>query len=281
MSTIFKWDRKEMDNLLATCETDGIFPYIEKYMPAPSRVLESGCGAGRYVKYLHDRGWDVVGLEWDKDAIDMVKEHWPDVKTVQGDCADSPFKADYFDGIISLGVIEHWTDGPHAPLHDIYRTLKPGAAAIITAPCLNTVRKTKKALWWNELVTSRKDTKAWLKKTGEKPNRLKKEYKYWPYPTYGEFFEYRFTKKQFLDAIAEEGFEIVEHAPIAVIDGLYHELNPGQRFIKYKNRQFYPTKTGNIMHRLLSPMPFVYTHHQLAIVRKPKKKSKKFTKNSA
>jgi SAM-dependent methyltransferase len=275
MSTIFKWDKNDMESLLATCETDGIFPYIEKYMPAPSRVLESGCGAGRYVKYLHDRGWDVIGLEWDQEAVDMIKSYWPETTAVQGDSANSPFPANYFDGIISLGVIEHWIDGPSAPLKDIYRTLKPGAAAIITAPCLNTVRRFKKAVWWNELLNNKEATKNWRTNKGIEPNRLQPEFKFFPYPTYGEFFEYRFTKKQFIDAIKQEGFEIVEHRPIAVIDGLYHELNPGQKLIKYENRQFVPTRTGKALHQTLSLAPFTHSHHQLAIVRKPLKQSPK------
>lgn len=269
MSTIFKWDEKDMEALLATCETDGIFPLIQEHMPAPARVLESGCGAGRYVKYLHDRGWDVIGLEWDQDAVDIIKKHWPEVKAVQGDSANSPFEDNYFDGIISLGVIEHWVEGPEAPLKDIYRTLKPGGAAIITAPCLNTVRRLKKATWWNEYVNEREATRNWRKNNGPKPNRLQPHYKYFPYPTYGEFFEYRFTKKQFIDAIKQEGFEIIDHSPIAVIDGMYHELNPSQRLVKYENRQFVPTRSGKVINSTLSRVPFFHSHHQVAIVRKP------------
>lgn len=273
MSTIFKWDEKDMDALLATCETDGVFPLIQKYMPAPARVLESGCGAGRYVKFLHDRGWDVTGLEWDQESVDMVKKYWPEVKAVQGDSANSPFKDNYFDGIISLGVIEHWIDGPSAPLKDIYRTLKPGGVAIITAPCLNTVRKTKKLLWWNEFVSEKSSTKSWLKNGGQKPNRLNKKYLFWPYPTYGEFFEYRFTKKEFISSIKDTGFEVLEHSPIAIIDGMYHELNPRKAFVKYDNRQFIVTRTGRILNSLFSKIPFFHSHHQVAIVRKPSKKN--------
>lgn len=280
MSTIFKWDKKEMEALLATCETDGIFPYIEKYMPAPSRVLESGCGAGRYVKYLYDRGWDVIGLEWDQEAVDMIKSYWPEVNAVQGDSANSPFKDNYFDGIISLGVIEHWIDGPSAPIKDIYRTLKPGAYGIVTAPCLNTIRKVKKATWWNEFVNDRQATKNWRRNNGAKPNRLDKKYKYWPYPTYGEFFEYRFTKQQFRDAIEKEGLEIIEHQPIAVIDGLYHEFNPRKKLIKYEDRQFVVSPTGKVVHKLFSMKPFFHSHHQLAIVRKPKKAVRKHAKKT-
>lgn len=275
MSTIFKWDKKDMDALLETCETDGIFPYVKKYMPAPSRVLESGCGAGRYVKYLYDRGWDVVGLEWDQEAVDMIKSYWPECNAVQGDSANSPFKDNSFDGVISLGVIEHWIDGPQAPLKDIYRILKPGGTAIITAPCLNTVRKVKKATWWNELVTERKATKNWRKNNGAKPNRTNQDFLYWPYPTYGEFFEYRFTKKQFYDEIKKTGFDIVEHQPIAIIDGLYHELNPGKKIVKYEDRQFKVSPAGKVLHKALSAAPFTYTHHQLAIVVKPGKPEKR------
>jgi SAM-dependent methyltransferase len=269
MSTIFKWDAADMEALLATCETDGIFPYIQKYMPAPSKVLESGCGAGRYVKYLADRGWDVIGLEWDQEAVDMIKAYWPEAKAVQGDSANSPFAENTFDGIISLGVIEHWIDGPSAPLHDIYRVLKPGAYAIVTAPCLNRVRRIKKALWWNEFVNQSEATKNWLRKGGIKPNRLDKKYIYFPYPTYGEFFEYRFTTSQFKKAIKQEGLELVEHQPIAVIDGLYHELNPKGKLVTYENRQFVVSPMGKLIHKTLSAWPFTHTHHQLAIVRKP------------
>lgn len=269
MSTIFKWDKADMEALLATCETDGIYPYILKYMPAPSKVLESGCGAGRYVKYLADRGWDVVGLEWDQEAVDMIKSYWPECKAVQGDSADSPFPDNTFDGIISLGVIEHWIDGPSAPLHDIYRVLKPGGYGIVTAPCLNRVRRIKKALWWNELVNQREAARNWRKNGGPKPNRLDKKFLYFPYPTYGEFFEYRFTTKQFKNAIKQEGLELVEHQPIAVIDGLYHELNPKNKLVTYENRQFVVSPMGKLLHKTLSAWPFTHTHHQLAIVRKP------------
>ncbi|MDB5183174.1 MAG: hypothetical protein JWO47_958 [Candidatus Saccharibacteria bacterium] len=275
MSTIFKWDKNNMDTLLATCETDGILPYIEKYMPAPSRVLESGCGAGRYVKYLYDRGWDVIGLEWDQDAVDMIKDYWPEVNAVQGDSANSPFPDNHFDGIISLGVIEHWIEGPEAPLKDIYRTLKPGAAAIITAPCLNTIRKIKKTVWWNEKVTEKAATKNWRENAGPQPNRLDSKFKYWPYPTYGEFFEYRFTKKEFIDEIKKQGFEIVEHNPVAIIDGVYHELNPKHKLVKYEDRQFIPTTMGKLVNKTFSAVPFFHPHHQIAIVRKPLKKTKK------
>lgn len=269
-----------MEDLLKTCETDGLLSYIEKYMPKGSKTLESGAGAGRYVKYLHDRGWDIVGLELDEPTVKMVRKYWPELKMVLGDAADSPFKNNTFDGIISLGVIEHWTEGPEAPLKDMFRTLKPGGIALITAPSLNAVRKLKKTLWWNELTTDRVATKNWFRRNGTRPNRLNKDYKFWTYPTYGEFFEYRFNKKELRGAIKGAGFEIVEHRPAYEIDGLYHELNPKQIFVKYQNRQFIINTTGKILNKSLSLFPFVHSHHQLVIARKPERQPKKHVRDN-
>ena len=63
MSTVFKWDEGDIENLLASCETDGLLPYINKYFPKKTKILESGCGLGRYVRYMQDGGRDMTGLE--------------------------------------------------------------------------------------------------------------------------------------------------------------------------------------------------------------------------
>jgi hypothetical protein len=51
----------------------------------------------------------------------------------------------------SFGVVEHWVDGPQAPLRDIFRVLKPGAKAFIAVPSFNSVRRLKRALWCDEI----------------------------------------------------------------------------------------------------------------------------------
>jgi hypothetical protein len=64
MSTIFQWNPADIKDLLATCETDGLLPLILKYMPQGSTILESGCGLGRYVRYLEGGGRQSVGFAW-------------------------------------------------------------------------------------------------------------------------------------------------------------------------------------------------------------------------
>jgi|SRR3989344_1455491 len=277
MSTVFKWDEGDIENLLASCETDGLLPYINKYFPKKTKILESGCGLGRYVRYMQDGGWDMTGLEIDAGAVKVVKKYWPDLKIIEGDAANSPFKNNTFDGIISLGVIEHWTEGPMPPLDEMYRTLKPGGIALITAPCLNTVRKIKHRLWWGE--RSQKEAwKSWRTHGEPLPNRLKKDYEFYTFPAYGEFFEYRFTKKEFRNAVEKSGLDVIEHRPSAVIDGIYHELNPGQKLVKFKSWEFKPSHVGKAVNKTLSVAPFFHPHMQIIIARKSDKARQKSAK---
>ena len=97
------------------------------------RVLEFGCGAGYEIWYLdHWFGADAVGV----DVVE--KASWaslagPRTRFVLADLAvEQPFPADHFDRIVSFSVFEHVAH-PYAALEALYRSLKPGGLAWISA----------------------------------------------------------------------------------------------------------------------------------------------------
>ena len=59
MSVIFEWNESEMKSLLATCHDDDVWPLIQQNLPLESRLLEAGCGAGRWVRFLSDAGYQI------------------------------------------------------------------------------------------------------------------------------------------------------------------------------------------------------------------------------
>lgn len=271
MSTIFTWNEKEMDDLLLSCGNDEVSTLIKENLDKNGPVLESGCGAGRYVRYLTDQGWDMTGLEYSQDTVDMVLKKWPDLKIVQGDCAASPFPDNHFSGMISLGVVEHFPEGMEAPLADMFRILKPGGKALITVPCMNTVRQFKNFFWWYEMKGCIKPiAKRILRGTplNLKINRLDKQYRYTTFPALGSFFEYRLTPKQFLDAIQASGFKVLKHIPVGDVDGMYHELNPFKLLVKYNIHSFDQTPLCKALNSFLNRFPFCHAHMQGVIVTK-------------
>ncbi len=272
MSTIFHWKEDDIDSLLRSCDTDEVLPFVLKYLPTGGRVLESGCGLGRFVKYLQDRGWDMIGLEYSKPSLDLVHKTWPQLKVIQGDVGLSPFREETFDGVISLGVVEHFVDGPDKPLKDIYRILKKNSIAIITVPCMNSVRMFKELIWWNDL----RDAFLYILRSIIKGrpsyqfefNRLRNGYKYIVAPSIGPFYEYHMSVERFAAEVRRVGFEIVEHQPLDHIDGLYHELNPFKLLVKFNNWEFNISRFAYRLNKILMAIPFFHCHMQVVIARK-------------
>ena len=270
-SIIFSWDQDEAFDLLRSCDDDGILDVLQKYAPQGSCVLESGCGLARYVRYLTDRGWRCTGLEYRKETVNAVRRVWPDLEIVQGDVAAAPFPDNSFDAVISLGVVEHFPEGPSGPLREMLRVLKPGGVAIITVPCLNAIRRFKRRTGLAEVLALPRALAAGIvKRQLRMPTRFRSAYKYAVYPAFGAFFEYRMTPAQFASEVHAAGFEILEHRPHAELDGVYHELNPFELLIAFRRWKFYPTRLGLWLHENLKRREFFCCHMQMivAIARK-------------
>lgn len=92
------------------------------------RVLDAGCGAGRYAEWLGDRGAAVVGCDVSEAMVEQARARLGDDASVH--CADvaEPLAfadADAFDGVVCSGVldyVEDWRD----PFEEFARVLRPG-----------------------------------------------------------------------------------------------------------------------------------------------------------
>lgn len=270
MSVIFQWTQDEMLTLLDSCKLDESAAIIERHFQPGQRLLEAGCGAGRWVRYYKDKGFNMVGLEYSGETVAMVHRTWPDLEVIQGDCEASPFPDGSFDGGLSFGVVEHWDEGPQKPLRDLLRVLKPGAKAYISVPCHNRVRALKRALWWDEIFQAPRALAGRLLKGKPKPlTRWDKRYQFPVHPAWGEFFEYRMSPQQFRQEVEKAGFEVVEHVPLGGMDGIYHELNPFGLLVAFRGRRFYPTALATWLNERLGRIPFAHPHMQAIVARKP------------
>ena len=269
MSVEFQWSEAEMDALLASCEREEVTELIHRYVPIGSRVLEAGCGAGRYVKFLTSQGYEIEGLELSAQTVKMVNGAWPELTVVQGDVLSMPYPDNTFDAIMSLGVVEHFIPGPRAPLVEMLRALKPGGIAVVTVPCNNTVRRVKRALWIREMSSLRVSVRGIVRRGPVLPNRLDRKYIYPVDPAVGTFFEYWMTPNQFAEEVTAAGFEIIEQLPTAIMDGVYHELNPWKSLVRFADWQFQATNFAERLNDALAKHPFAHSHMQAIVARKP------------
>jgi SAM-dependent methyltransferase len=270
MTIEFQWQPQDMESLMAACDRNDIVPLIDKYLPRGCTVLEAGCGVGQWVRYLNQRGFRATGVEIVPETIDMALRHWPGLDLRVGDVANMPFPENSFDAALSLGVVEHWPEGPTAPLKELRRVLRKGGIALITVPCLNSIREWKRRLWFDEAHKGARSVRNTLRgtPTGHTCFRLHRRFKYRVFPAVGTFFEYRMRPGEFRSEVEQAGFEILDHQPVGIIDGVYHDLNPFGVLMKFSDWTFYPTRAGLALHRWLARKPFRSPHMQAIIARK-------------
>lgn len=134
-----------------------VFSILVKSVPAipskprvkPWRILDIGCGSGDTLLLLKQLGWDVYGLELDKNAVRSAKERGLANVKAGGYEKIASFPNNYFDSIRLYHVIEHLPD-PRSCLKLIYKKLKLGGEIIIGTPNIDSaVSKLFGKFWYN------------------------------------------------------------------------------------------------------------------------------------
>ena len=98
---------------------------------AGARVLDVGCGAGRFAEIALSLGARVTAVDY-STAVDACRANLPDerLQVVQADVYALPFAPASFDFVYSLGVIQHTPDVKKT-IEALVRALKPGGELVV------------------------------------------------------------------------------------------------------------------------------------------------------
>ena len=116
---------------------------IIKSFPQNPIILDAGCGEGVLINDLEERGYQVWGLD-----LNYGRE-----RIILGDITKIPFKANIFDVVLALDVIEHLSfENQKTAFEEAYRILKPKGTIIASIPNLAHLACRLKFLVKGELI---------------------------------------------------------------------------------------------------------------------------------
>lgn len=107
---------------------------FEDYLTEDEKVLDLGCGNGRWFKLFQKKKIDYIGVDFSKRLIKIAKRNYPQAKFQTADILKLPFSNNYFDKIYSIAVL-HQIPSEELRLKSLKeakRILKPGGILILT-----------------------------------------------------------------------------------------------------------------------------------------------------
>ena len=91
----------------------GLFALLDRVIPKDSKILEVGCGVGRNLAYLHDRGFvNLEGIEINPHAIELLRKTYPQLNdiTIHEGSAEEVLPTladDQFNAAITMSTLQH------------------------------------------------------------------------------------------------------------------------------------------------------------------------------
>lgn len=128
------------------------FEEISKLIePVKGEVLDVGCADGTFSRVILDKtkASKLIGIDVLESSVDWANKHWKKNKRMKfmvGDAHSLKFKANSFDAVFCLEVLEH-VYNPESVLKEIKRVLKKGGYGIFLVPSDNFLFRTTWFLW--------------------------------------------------------------------------------------------------------------------------------------
>jgi 2-polyprenyl-3-methyl-5-hydroxy-6-metoxy-1,4-benzoquinol methylase len=96
------------------------------------KLLDIGCGNGRFLAMMREAGWEVTGIEPDPAAAAIARKRYG-IAVIEGPLKEAALPPASYDAITLNHVIEHVPD-PVALLVECRRLLKVGGTMVVTTP---------------------------------------------------------------------------------------------------------------------------------------------------
>lgn len=96
------------------------------------RLLDVGCGGGRFMRRMKRLGWEAEGIDFDEKATAKIARRYG-LKTYTGDLLAAGLPEASYDAVTLNQSIEHLAD-PEKTLLECRRILKPGGRLVIVTP---------------------------------------------------------------------------------------------------------------------------------------------------
>ena len=191
-----RWDSIGADQPM---ENHLVYPlkYAQQTIKNPEgAILEAGCGAGRLLRYYHNKGSDITGFDFIETAVEKLKNVDPTLKVEVGDIMSLRYQDESFKYVLAFGLYHNLENGLPEAIKETYRILELGGSVCASFRADNI--QTKLTDWLFERQTKKNSNLA-----------------------FKEFHKMNLTRSEFKRAFELVGFSVESVVPVENMPILY------------------------------------------------------------
>ena len=159
-------------------------------------ILEAGCGPGRILKYFHNRGYSIKGIDYIDVVIEKLKASDLSIECNTGDVADLKFDDCSFKYVLAYGLYHNLEYDFDVALNETFRVIK--SRGVLNASFRADNLQTRISDWWIDISLKKK-------------NHGRKKF----------FHKVNFTRRELISRVEGAGFFIESIVPVENMPFLY------------------------------------------------------------
>jgi len=148
-----EWEARQANKELEETSAESVRAYLARWVekraeystvrrhlgliPEGARILDGGCGEGKWVLWWAAQGYQATGLDISRATISRLARTFPQHDFQCGDIRRTAFADAIFDVYTSWGTFEHFEDGLGPCFEEARRILKPGGLLFVSVPFEN------------------------------------------------------------------------------------------------------------------------------------------------
>lgn len=135
---------------------DAVFTDIIKQIPPNARVLDLGCGSGRFYRILQEHGRTDLyyeGLDGSTELIKIAQKEHPEVQFTTGSMTELPYPDTAFDCAIAIASLHHIPEAlQNSVMQECQRVLKNNGLCMVTVWHLKNSKPKEQNIPWKKGV---------------------------------------------------------------------------------------------------------------------------------
>ena len=123
-----RWSEIPSDQPMGNADAYPLKYAVEMIKRNDGKILEAGCGAGRIIRYFHDLGFDIIGIDFVAVAVEKLKATDSTLQVEVGDVTQLRFAECTFKYVLAFGLYHNLEHGLDRAIAETYRVLRPGGS---------------------------------------------------------------------------------------------------------------------------------------------------------